>query len=219
MHDLHQQVAQNEIANHLMLLEHAPVITITESHKDKSIKTTAEQIKESGIDLEIADRGGDVTFHGPGQLVGYPLFHVGHGKNSLDVEKFIRSLESALLHAVHSLGATKAITIPGFTGIWIKTRGHDGELALRKIVAIGVGIKNGVSKHGFAMNYDIDYQRYAKHIIPCGLKDRGVITLREVFYSERLPMPAHSVMVKTVAESLATTFNLKMAHFVDLSKS
>lgn len=203
MHELHEQVVDDKISEQLMLLEHEPVITITRQHEMRSIKTSEEKIKNCGIALCVADRGGDATFHGPGQLVGYPLMKV------LDIGNYIRSLESALLRAVHRMGIKTAMTIPGFTGIWIRCD-DNGRTTLKKLVAIGVGVKNGVSKHGFAINIDIDWRRYTEHIVPCGLQDRGVITLYDLFYKERLEYLTHSAIVRTVSESISETFSLML---------
>lgn len=209
MHSLHSQVANQMINDQLLLLEHQPVITITRQHMYKSIKTSEQSIKNSGLDLAIADRGGDATFHGPGQLVGYPIIFLNKTNPSLDISTYIRSLEHGLLMAIKSLGIDSATILPGFTGIWIKCV-EKRKVMFKKLIAIGVGMKDGASKHGFALNIDIDYLRYAEHIIPCGLKDRGVITLRELFCYERLEMPTHSVIVKTVSESLAQIFSLTL---------
>src|ERR1700733_2829271 len=93
MQALHERVVAQECPNQLMLLEHAPVITITRQHMHRSIKTSQEAIHRSGIDICIADRGGDATFHGPGQLVGYPIFRVDSDHNGVvDISRFIRSL-------------------------------------------------------------------------------------------------------------------------------
>lgn len=216
MHSLHEQVAQEKISDQLMLLEHEPVITITRQHMQRSLKTSEALIRESGIALAIADRGGDATFHGPGQLVGYPILSLRANKKGpgedpvIDVSRLIRSLEQGLLEAVRSWGISSAELLPGFTGIWIKCVDQKGRISLKKLVAIGVGVKNGVSKHGFAMNIDIDTERYVKHIVPCGLKDRGVITLKEVFCLESLEMPKHSAIVKTVSECLSKIFSLTL---------
>jgi lipoyl(octanoyl) transferase len=216
MRSLHEQVVLEQIPNQLMLLEHEPVITITRQHMRKSLKTSEADIRRSGIALAIADRGGDATFHGPGQLVGYPILSLkttkgASGENPvIDISRHIRSLEQALLSAVQSWGISSAELLPGFTGIWIKYVDQQGRLSLKKLVAIGVGVKDGVSKHGFAMNIDIDAPRYLEHMVPCGLKDRGVITLKEVFCLERLEIPKHSAIVKTVSECLSKTFSLTL---------
>jgi lipoyl(octanoyl) transferase len=211
MRDLHAQVIEKKKAAQLMLLEHKPVITVTRQHGLRSIKTSSLAIKNAGIDLFEADRGGDASFHGPGQLVGYPLLPLEKSPDAryFDLERFIRSLENALFHAVKSFGLKNARLLPGFSGIWIKC-GRGRALNLKKVMAIGVGVKNGVSKHGFALNIDLDLSRYQEHIVPCGLKDYGVIDLREAFFLECLPMPDYFAIVTRVAQCLADNFGLTL---------
>jgi len=207
MHYLHGQVARGEIPEQLMLLEHEPVITATRQHLLRSIKTSEKDMSSSGIAFAIADRGGDATFHGPGQLVGYPIMKI---QGPQDIGHYIRSLESALLLSMLSIGVRDAVLLPGFTGVWVKYRKTSKNFELRKLVAIGVGVKDGVSKHGFAINIDIDWHRYALHLIPCGLKDRGVITLKELFDQDGLLMPSHLDIVQAVSKSISDTFCLTL---------
>jgi lipoyl(octanoyl) transferase len=209
MQMFHEQVSEKKISNQLMLLEHKPVITLTRQYADRSIMTSVKDIENDGISVVMTDRGGDATFHGPGQLVGYPVISLQSSFACIDISKYIRSLERALLNAINELGVTSAHLLPGFTGIWIKCVENE-RLLFKKLAAFGIGIKDGATKHGFALNIDIDYQRYIKHIVPCGLKDRGVITLKEVFSQQRLEMPSYFVIVKTVSESLAKTFSLTL---------
>lgn len=210
MDDLHQQVANNELPHQLMLLEHSPVITITKQHLLKSVKTSKENIESDGIALCSADRGGDVTFHGPGQLVGYPILNLKDlGRNTFDVVFLIRSLELALLNALSELGLDNCELLPGFSGVWLKVK--SGRLIkCKKLIAIGMGIKNGVSKHGFALNLDIDHDRFSKHIVPCGLKDRGVISLKEAFLLQSLDMPSYDHVIDKISHSLCKTFSLTL---------
>lgn len=208
MHKLHAQVALQNIPNQLLLLEHEPVITTTRSHLYKSLKTSREAIEQSGIKLELADRGGDATFHGPGQLVGYPIIWLGN-KHYVDIAAYVRGLELSLLKAMHLFGVESAQLLKGFTGVWVKNA-HNQRIELEKLIAIGVGIKDGVTKHGFALNIDIDYARYVQHIVPCGLKDRGVATLKNVFCGHGLEMPERSVMLAKISLCLAQTFSLQV---------
>ena len=204
MHQLHEGIAHKKEQAHLMLLEHEPVITITRQHQMRSIKTSEELILEDQIALHVADRGGDATFHGPGQLVGYPLLPVK------DIESSIRGLEQALFGALQNLGLKNIHTHKGFSGIWWQDH-RPGKIELKKLIAIGIGIKDGVTKHGFALNISIDHRPYSKHIIPCGLKDRGIATLNEAFSQESLPMPDYLDIVHAVAQSIAKTFSLTVS--------
>lgn len=208
MHDLHEQISQDKLPDSLMLLEHKPVITITRQHQEKSLITSPQAIRETGIDLCIADRGGDATFHGPGQLVGYPLINMNKSPK-LSLESYIRRLENALLKSLSSLGLNNTQVLSGFTGIWLKCF-DDKKIVLKKICAIGVGVKNGVTKHGFALNITINPQPFVTHIIPCGLKDRGIATLQEAFSQEHLEMPDYLVIVKEISKNIAEAFSLEL---------
>lgn len=205
MHFLHKQVAKKSLPHQLMLLEHSPVITFTRQHLFKSIISSKEDIEKDGIKLISADRGGDATFHGPGQLVGYPIINL----SSKDVLSYVRKLEQGLINACFSLGVKNALTIPGFTGVWIKER--DPVLKLRKLIAIGVGLSEKTTKHGFAFNLSIDHHRFLKHIIPCGLKDKGVITLQEVLKKNSLEMPDYSDILFCVNKHLSKIFGLSLS--------
>lgn len=204
MNKLHGEIANNQRCSKLLLLQHEPVITLTRQHQDKSIKTSRQKIEMDQIKLAMADRGGDVTFHGPGQIVGYlliklhenPIEALAHSQN------FIRNLERALLKTVLDLGLWAKI-FPGFTGVWVK---HENKI--KKLIAIGISIQNGVSKHGFAFNYDIDLDPFTKHIVPCGLKNHTVVSLKECFDEKHLLMPNIYVMVEMLAKNIAQQFSL-----------
>jgi lipoate-protein ligase B len=208
MHDLHDKISQDSHEETLMLLEHKHVITLTRQHQERSLLTSVQAIKNDGIDLCIADRGGDVTFHGPGQLVGYPLISMQKSPE-LSLESYVRGLENALLKSLHTLGLKKPQKIPGFTGIWIKSVDRQ-KLVAKKLCAIGIGVKNGVTKHGFALNLTINAQPFVKHIIPCGLKDRGIATVQEAFLKEHLEMPDYLVIVKEISKNIAEAFSLEL---------
>lgn len=211
MQQLHEEVCLQKKPNHLMLLEHEPVITITKQHQEKSLKSSKEKILNDEIKLIEADRGGDATFHGPGQLVGYPIINLSSiGAHNFDAEFYVRTLEKALLKTCIDLGVTNATLLKGFSGIWIKTK-KEKSIRLRKLIAIGVGIKNGATKHGFAFNLDIKYEKYLQHIVPCGLADKGVITLKEIFTECGLEMPDYSVIISLVSSNIAKTFGLNLA--------
>lgn len=202
MHERHRLIASKQCTSELLMLEHEAVITITRQHMERSVKTSAHAIQDDGIHLAIADRGGDATFHGPGQLVGYPLIDLDNDAwrlpdGNVDLEAYIRLLEETLLTAMHKLGFIGALLVPGFSGIWYRCN-DTASINLKKLIAIGVGVKDRVSKHGFALNIDIDHQRYSKHITPCGLKDRGVITLKEIAVRENLVLPSWEVIMNTI---------------------
>lgn len=205
MHATHAEVCAKAIDHQLLFVEHSPVITITRQHMHRSIKTSDEAIMQAGIELAIADRGGDATFHGPGQLVGYPIIDLGPG-HEWHVEYYLRGLEHSLLVSLQTLGINNIMTLPKLTGIWYRSPQEH----LQKLVAIGVGIKDGVTKHGFALNVDIDYQRYTEHIIPCGLKDHGITTLKAICEHEAISLPTRVQLIATITKNFASMFSLKM---------
>lgn len=208
MNTCHKNISNNHDCHQLLLLEHKAVITITRSHDLQSILSSKDDITHNDIDFHYADRGGDVTFHGPGQLVGYPIVKLNKDPYT-DLNGYIRQLERSLLNAMHDLGINEAQTINGYTGIWVALKNKT--IGLKKLIAIGVGVKDSVTKHGFALNINIDASPYMKHIIPCGLKNRGVISLQELYCQKNLKMPDYSFIVKTIAAKIADQFFLKLS--------
>jgi lipoate-protein ligase B len=153
-----------EVPDTLLLLEHPPVITCGRGTRAGHILADEAVLARRGVELCETARGGDVTFHGPGQLVGYPIFDLqAEGRN---VHRFLRRLEEALILALSAFGID-AGRIPGLTGVWV---GND------KIAAIGIGVKRWVTYHGFALNVDMDLS-YFDLIVPCGLAGRGVTSM------------------------------------------
>jgi len=210
MHEHHKALCLDKSSNFLMLLEYKPVITYTRQHGHKSITSCEKNILADNIALCEADRGGDVTFHGPGQLVGYPIIKLKNvGANSIDVSFYMKNLQNALLNSCFELGIADALLLPGKSGIWIKTYEHN-LVKLKKLIAIGVGLSNGVTKHGFAFNIDIDYSRYVKHITPCGLKGCGVITMKEIFNDLNQDLPNYESIWHCISKNVASNFGLTL---------
>ncbi len=152
---------------HLLLLEHPPTYTFGARGKREHLLLTEKALAELGVSVHRVDRGGDVTFHGPGQLVGYPILDLRRW--SQGPLWYVRSLEAMLIDALSTFDI-KAVRVPGRTGVWV------GEA---KIAAIGVRVSRGVTSHGFALNVDPDLDYFAK-IIPCGLPDADVTSMAEV---------------------------------------
>jgi lipoate-protein ligase B len=141
----------------LLLLEHLPVITIGRSGTSDNVRVDEAELKREGVMLREASRGGDVTYHGPGQLVGYPILRLErHGK---DVHKYMRSLESVLIKALDRFGI-KAQRRSGLTGVWVEDR---------KIASIGIAVTRWIAYHGFALNVNPNLAHFDL-IHPCGLK-------------------------------------------------
>lgn len=209
MQTIHQEVALHQKPNHLMLLEHEPVITITRQHMYKSLIKSPEEIIRDDIKLSVTDRGGDATFHGPGQLVGYPIIKLRTIEtNTYDLSWLVRSLEQGLLLGLQSFGI-EAELMKGYTGIWVKNDDDVGP-PYKKLAAIGLGVKNGVSKHGFALNISIDHKRYCRYLTPCGLKDFGITSVQEVFLKRHLPIPNYSAIVFTLSSFVANELGMHL---------
>ena len=190
--------AAGGIENVLVLLEHPPVLTLGRNATRANILVSDEVLAQRGVTVHEINRGGDVTYHGPGQLVGYPIFDLRSLSNPkggrLGPVDFVRMMEEALIRLCGVYGVP-AGRIPGLTGVWCGL-GHagggplDGNLATvdaRKVGAIGIHVARGVTSHGFAFNVttDLDFFRL---INPCGITDRPVTSLaREVAESASLP--------------------------------
>ena len=151
------------IGDVLLLLEHTPVITLGRNAKDNNIIVPRELLATKGVEVFECDRGGDVTFHGPGQLVAYPIFDLRGFPEKIGAIEFVRRLEEVLILTCAYYGIpTKRIK--GMTGVWTAIEVHEE----RKIAAIGVHISRAVTSHGFALNVTTDLD-YFKLIVPCGL--------------------------------------------------
>jgi lipoyl(octanoyl) transferase len=142
----------------LLLVEHEPVVTLGRATRSHSLPIPAAELARRGIEVHEVERGGDVTYHGPGQLVGYPIFDLREHRE--DLHWYLRTLETGLVRALDTLGIPAA-TIPGLTGVW--TRG-------RKIASIGIHVKQWVTYHGFALNVNTELS-YFDLIVPCGIRD------------------------------------------------
>ena len=147
----------------LILLEHPHTYTIGRSGTRDHVYLTPDELVARGITCLEVDRGGDVTYHGPGQLVGYPIFGLGPRP---DVGWYLRSLEACLIDVLADFGI-RAGRLEGYTGVWI---------ADRKIAAIGVKVSQAVTTHGFALNVATDLSLFS-HILPCGIADKGVTSM------------------------------------------
>ena len=169
-----------EIPDQLLLLEHPDVITLgVKTRHDRShVLETPETLAARGVALFEAGRGGDVTYHGPGQLVGYPI--VDLKPDRCDVHQYVRDLEEVLIRAVAAFGIS-AGRVQGLTGIWVGEAGREAKLA-----AIGVRISRWVTSHGFALNVNTDLSRFGL-IVPCGIADRGVTSMERLL-SRPVPM-------------------------------
>jgi lipoyl(octanoyl) transferase len=188
----------------LVLIEHRPTITITQKGGTGAFVSPRAAIEADGIAVAVADRGGDVTFHGPGQLTGYPVLRLGPTSLGCDVVGYVRALEQAIVDVVKGCGVESARALDGkdaaghfLTGVWAEaavvddeTLGcdlptgrpegnglHVVERQPQKVCAIGVGLGGGVTRHGFALNVTTALECFTKHIVPCGIQGAGVTSL------------------------------------------
>ena len=183
-----------KIGDTLLLLEHPPVITLGRNARRNNVLASDELLAQKGVQLFECDRGGDVTFHGPGQLIGYPIFDLRSFKPRLGAVDFVRKMEEALIRACSDYAiATERIC--GLTGVWTKPK--PASTGQAKLAAIGVHISRGVTSHGFALNVNNDLD-FFKLIIPCGLESRPVISVEEIL--------GHQVALYEVAELVARKF-------------
>jgi lipoyl(octanoyl) transferase len=154
----------------LLLLEHPPVYTLGKSGDDDNLLVSEEQLGALDAEFHRIGRGGDVTFHGPGQLVGYPLLDLD--RIFTDLGRYLRTLEEVVIRTCAEYGVT-GTRVEGRTGVWVGPDAHGPE---RKICAMGVRCSRWVTMHGFALNMTTDLS-YFDHIVPCGIADRGVTSL------------------------------------------
>ena len=157
-HGLVQLRACGDIPDVLVLLEHPPVITMGKSAKAANLLLSESDLVRRGITLFRVERGGDVTYHGPGQLVGYPVFHLKQGL--IGVRPYVEKVEAALIGALARLGVVAAVR-PGHIGVWVESR---------KIASIGVAVSKRVTYHGFALNVTTDLSAFTL-MNPCGMPD------------------------------------------------
>jgi lipoyl(octanoyl) transferase len=167
---------QGRIGNTLLLLEHPPVITLGRNANETNIVVSREVLAKKGVEVFEINRGGDVTFHGPGQLVGYPIFDLRSFPEKVGVIEYVRRMEEALIRTCIHYGI-ETQRIAGMTGVWTKAEPPvvearnsklETSFSERKIAAIGVHISRGVTSHGFALNVTTNLD-YFKLIVPCGL--------------------------------------------------
>lgn len=176
----HAAIAEGREPPTLLVVEHPPVITFGRKGGRNNLLVREDFLREKGFSLYDIERGGDVTYHGPGQLVGYPIFKVGRR-----VRDYLRQLEAVMIKVLASYNI-QSVGSPGYAGVWVGDE---------KVVAIGVAIKRDVSLHGFAMNVHTNLNHF-NYIIPCGLADKGVTSLSKLLGRE---VPLDEVKPKIIA--------------------
>ncbi len=186
-----------QIGNTLVLLEHPPVLTLGRNASRANIVASDEFLAHRGVEVHEINRGGDVTYHGPGQLVGYPIFDLRSFTPRVGAVDFVRQIEEALIRACADFGVM-GTRVAGRTGVW--TPAEDGVLE-KKIAAIGVHIARGITSHGFALNVTPDLRDF-ELIVPCGIADREVTSLER----EADPPPAMEAVRHAVARQFGRVF-------------
>lgn len=185
---LHAGVADGERPT-LLLVEHPPVLTLGRKGGAENIVVTRAYLKRQGIDVHEVERGGDVTYHGPGQLVVYPIFPVGRR-----VRDYLRLLEAATVRALGTLGL-EARPNPGYAGVYVAPRLHNGQLRDQKIASLGVAVKRDVALHGIGLNVSTDLHHF-ELIVPCGLNDTTMTSIEREYQLRGLGTPPGMPQVK-----------------------
>jgi lipoyl(octanoyl) transferase len=192
------------IGDVLVMLEHPPVLTLGRNSGRQNLVLSEETLAARGVEVVETNRGGDVTYHGPGQLVGYPIFDLrgpARGERKwLGPVDFVRQIEEALIRTMADYGVA-AERVAGRTGVWTQPNGAVEE---KKIAAIGIHVSAGVTSHGFALNVTTDLRDFG-WIVPCGISDRGVTSLE---LESPTSTPVADLTLQTAAERVARQFGL-----------
>lgn len=162
--ELAGQRRERRIGDRLLLVEHFPVYTVGRGGDEANLLATPDRLRALGASLIRVDRGGDITFHGPGQLVAYPIVEL---RDPLDLRRYVRVLEAAVIDTAAAFGVT-AGRVDGLTGVWVEDE--------RKLAAIGVRVRRGVTTHGLALNVNTDLAWFDE-MIPCGIRGKGTTSL------------------------------------------
>jgi len=160
-----------ETPNYFLFVEHPPVITLGKSGQEKNLLLTKEELERKKIQYFNTNRGGDITFHGYGQIVGYPVIDLENFYT--DINRYLRTLEEIVISTLNYFKISSQRS-PGETGVWLESNSPNS----RKICAIGVKTSRWVTMHGFALNVDTDL-RYYNYIIPCGIKGKGITSINK----------------------------------------
>ena len=167
-HDILEKRQKGEIGDTLILVEHPPVITLGRNAVDSNVVVPEKYLKDNGIGIFNIERGGDVTYHGPGQIVGYPI--VGLRDKGIGIREFVEKLEVTFIKLLKENYDIDSGINPEFPGVWVGSN---------KITAIGLAVKRGVTMHGFAFNVNTNLEHF-KLIVPCGISGKGVTSLQQL---------------------------------------
>ncbi len=202
----------NLIGDTLILLEHPPVLTLGRNSRRENILASEELLAHKGVELQVINRGGDVTYHGPGQLVGYPIFDLrgdlpGKRGPHLGPVDFVRLIEEVLIRVCGDFRIL-AERVKCRTGVWTLAQGAVPE---KKLAAIGIHVSGGVTSHGFALNVTTDLRDF-DWIVPCGIANRGVTSLELESPVDPIPTPAEMMeqAIHSVSRSFSRVFQRQM---------
>jgi len=191
---------KNKTDNYLLIVEHKPIFTIGKSGDTSNLLLDTKQLKSKNIEFKKINRGGDITFHGSGQVVGYPILDLDNFFT--DIGQYLRTLEEVIISAIGFFGL-KGYRIDGETGVWVKDKLNSD----KKICAFGIKASRWVTMHGFALNVNTDL-KYFDYIVPCGISDKGVTSLEETLNKKII-----TKMVKQkIYENFARLFNAELTH-------
>ncbi|MBW8745956.1 MAG: lipoyl(octanoyl) transferase LipB [Acidobacteria bacterium] len=201
---------QNRIGDTLILLEHPPVLTLGRNSHRENVLASDELLARKGVELHEINRGGDVTYHGPGQLVGYPIFDLrgdwpGKRGPHLGPVDYMRMLEEVIIRVCHDFGVLTQ-RVKGRTGVWTLPGGSIPE---KKICAFGVHVSMGVTSHGFALNVTTDLRDFDL-IVPCGINDRAVTSLELEAPEDHQPEPTLANAANSAARHMGHVFQRQM---------
>jgi lipoyl(octanoyl) transferase len=194
---------QESIGDVLLLVEHPPVLTLGRNAHREHVVASGQLLARRGISLFETNRGGDVTYHGPGQLVGYPILNLRGFTPPLGVVEYLRKLEEVIIRACADYGVLTQ-RAPGRAGVWTIP---GGTVAEKKIAALGIHVSRGVTTHGFALNVTTDLDDF-ELIVPCGIRDRGVTSVEAEV--DLQPAPSLEQTANSVARHFGRVFNRRM---------
>jgi lipoyl(octanoyl) transferase len=178
---------QKKIPDILFLLEHPHTYTLGKIADEKNLISSNKYLNENKISVYNIDRGGDITYHGPGQIIGYPIIDLSDWKK--DAHKYLRALEEVIIKTCYQFGV-KGIRDPKYTGVWVENR---------KIAAIGIKLSKWITMHGFAFNINTDLSLFTG-IIPCGISDKEVTSLQKELSHEVSMVEVKNVILKNFME-------------------
>lgn len=204
---LRDKVERENIPGFLLLMEHPPVFTLGKGASRNHLLVDESVLEKEGIKLYEVERGGDITYHGPGQIVGYPIINLNFWRK--DVHLFLRSLEEAIIRFLRRF-EVESFRLPPYTGVWVRRE------TPQKIAAIGIAVKRWVTYHGFALNISTFLPHFS-YIVPCGIIDKGVTSLEHVtghFYSLEEREKMQEFLAQDLGEVLG--FRVKEISKVDL---